>query len=426
MMQSQLVLVLSPIFIAALNLLWSRLKLKLYRMFLTERYFYGKPRHNRFQLSEAQVALTTLLNTRQTDQYMDLSVDMDDSQGREETLLDQGVESAYTSYDIATSGASPVHITHHPTQAKSQYWWDRSLAWYRFPLVWLQHGTQASPIWTALPPQVQQLVNKALQSFKALAGGMMQGAFNGGGGGLRSDPGAQAVAKEKSRVVISCFWWNAKLLDKLVNDAELQYERQKTHACEIRRNVIGGQWDRIEAPPRRMESIVMARPCKALVADVCEFFEKREWYRNRNIPYQRIYLLHGPPGTGKTSFLQALAITHGMRLYILQVSSQSMTKEALATLLAETAQDRCMVALEDAEKAFKTEEVHQAGVPCKAAVASRCLTHRSCRRSSRSCSGRTTWRRCWRGRAGWGWRAGASPTRSRSSLSRTSSTCSAR
>ena len=61
-------------------------------------------------------------------------------------------------------------------------------------------------------------------------------------------------------------------------------------------------------------------------------------------------MLHGPPGTGKTSFLQALAITHGMRLYMLQVSSQSMTKERLATLLAETEGDRCMVALEDAEK----------------------------------------------------------------------------
>ena len=65
-------------------------------------------------------------------------------------------------------------------------------------------------------------------------------------------------------------------------------DTQKTHACEIRRNVATGQWVSIDAPPRRMESIVMAEPGKALIKDVAAFFEKREWYRERNIPYQRI------------------------------------------------------------------------------------------------------------------------------------------
>eukprot|EP01047_Picozoa_sp_COSAG01_P123860 COSAG01_NODE_52828_length_343_cov_9.606557_2_plen_44_part_01 len=28
-------------------------------------------------------------------------------------------------------------------------------------------------------------------------------------------------------------------------------------------------------------------------------------YKAKSLPYQRIYLMHGPPGNGKSSFLQA-------------------------------------------------------------------------------------------------------------------------
>ena len=45
-----------------------------------------------------------------------------------------------------------------------------------------------------------------------------------------------------------------------------------------------------------------------------------------------------------------------MKLYLLQVSSQNMDKAALEQLLEETRHDRCIVALEDAEKAFKTDK----------------------------------------------------------------------
>ena len=39
---------------------------------------------------------------------------------------------------------------------------------------------------------------------------------------------------------------------------------------------------------------------EALVADAREFIEMENWYIDAGIPHRRGYLLHGPPGTGKS------------------------------------------------------------------------------------------------------------------------------
>ncbi|KAJ8904117.1 hypothetical protein NDN08_000644 [Rhodosorus marinus] len=44
-----------------------------------------------------------------------------------------------------------------------------------------------------------------------------------------------------------------------------------------------------------------------LVDDVTEFSSSAKCYVDRGIPFRRGYLLHGPPGYGKTSFIMALA-----------------------------------------------------------------------------------------------------------------------
>jgi chaperone BCS1 len=72
-------------------------------------------------------------------------------------------------------------------------------------------------------------------------------------------------------------------------------------------------------------------------------------YKAKSLPYQRIYLMHGPPGNGKSSFLQALAITYSMKLYILQVSSKQMNASSLKSLLAATNKTRCIVAVRRGE-----------------------------------------------------------------------------
>ncbi len=43
-----------------------------------------------------------------------------------------------------------------------------------------------------------------------------------------------------------------------------------------------------------------------LIRDITRFYERRDWYATRGIPYRRGYLLEGPPGTGTHNFALSL------------------------------------------------------------------------------------------------------------------------
>lgn len=71
----------------------------------------------------------------------------------------------------------------------------------------------------------------------------------------------------------------------------------------------------------------------ALLNDVREFLESEWWYCERGIPYRRGYLLHGVPGSGKSSLIMALAHEMQLPIYMLQLSSEQMTDDTLNSLL---------------------------------------------------------------------------------------------
>ncbi|KAJ1728857.1 Complex III assembly protein translocase and chaperone [Coemansia biformis] len=117
---------------------------------------------------------------------------------------------------------------------------------------------------------------------------------------------------------------------------------------------FGPEWRPLGLPRKRrlLSSVVLDRGVsEGIVADVRDFIANGKWYDDRGIPYRRGYLLHGPPGSGKTSFIQALAGELGYNICILNLSERGLTDDRLSHLLT-VAPERSLVLLEDIDAAF--------------------------------------------------------------------------
>lgn len=69
------------------------------------------------------------------------------------------------------------------------------------------------------------------------------------------------------------------------------------------------------------------------------------------IPYRRGYLLHGPPGSGKSSFIQALAGSINYDICLLNLSERGLTDDKLNHLMS-NAPERSFILIEDVDAAF--------------------------------------------------------------------------
>lgn len=63
-----------------------------------------------------------------------------------------------------------------------------------------------------------------------------------------------------------------------------------------------------------VRSVCVSECTTCLMLSSQEFLASREWYAERGLPYRRGYLLYGPPGCGKSSFIFALAGHLGLNI----------------------------------------------------------------------------------------------------------------
>lgn len=81
-------------------------------------------------------------------------------------------------------------------------------------------------------------------------------------------------------------------------------------------------WMRVEGyTPRSLDSVILkAGEKECLVQDIEKFKGAQERYRKLGVPYHRGYLFYGPPGSGKTSIVSALAGHFGISIYAVNLT----------------------------------------------------------------------------------------------------------
>ena len=111
----------------------------------------------------------------------------------------------------------------------------------------------------------------------------------------------------------------------------------------------GGEWNRRgDVPPRTMESTILKQgQLERLTADLGQFLDAEDEYNRLSQPWHRGYLLHGAPGTGKTSVARALAYHFGLTTYYLplgDISSDTNLMSFIANI-----EPRSVLLLEDVD-----------------------------------------------------------------------------
>lgn len=137
-------------------------------------------------------------------------------------------------------------------------------------------------------------------------------------------------------------------------DLELSKHDGKTVIYEPRTS----DWEPFGEPRRRREFetvILDDNIAENILADVNEFLNSRQWYSKRGVPYRRGYLLHGPPGCGKTSYIMALAGKLEYDICQMNLSNSALSDERLSYLL-NVAPPKSIILLEDIDAAFLSRE----------------------------------------------------------------------
>lgn len=107
---------------------------------------------------------------------------------------------------------------------------------------------------------------------------------------------------------------------------------------------------------RNLKSIFLDESIKSdLIRDITRFKQSREKYKHFGVPYKRNYLFTGPPGTGKTSFIFALASNFHFKIYIMNFTNEINDIE-FTNALKNMDDDFSILLLEDIDALFNKRD----------------------------------------------------------------------
>lgn len=156
------------------------------------------------------------------------------------------------------------------------------------------------------------------------------------------------VLEEEKRLQVAAALKTKKPDDESINGREMKaYETDAS-----------GDWKGVITYSRDIRSVIISDEAfKKIVLDTRKWAQNRDRFLAWGIPHKRLIIIEGPPGTGKTSLIRALASELDYTLHLADLNDNT-TKERFEKLLRK-AGPKSIVAFDDFEniKAFQRDYV---------------------------------------------------------------------
>lgn len=140
------------------------------------------------------------------------------------------------------------------------------------------------------------------------------------------------VSQEKQQFIITGLTRNHQIFNELVEEFRYRDKPNELSVYHWRDNC----WSNPTAVHKRpIETVIVAEDIKTkILGDITYFINNEAWYRTRGMPYKMTYVLHGKPGTGKTSLVKTLASHFNRNVYAVNLGmmSDNSFEHALTTV----------------------------------------------------------------------------------------------
>ena len=162
--------------------------------------------------------------------------------------------------------------------------------------------------------------------------------------------------------------WSPRNAQNFIDEAKRAFLRRESDVTQIfipatksqRQKGLGEPWTCIQEAkcPRDINTVDLGAGVKDdVMNDISSFLSpgQHQYYTEKGIRYGRNFLFHGPPGTGKTAFIEALSGFFGLPIYRISLRSPELGDDDLVILLSR-ALSRCFIVFED---------IDQSGLPTR-------------------------------------------------------------
>lgn len=159
---------------------------------------------------------------------------------------------------------------------------------------------------------------------------------------VREDSDSREV---KQHFNLRFFGRSTSRIDRFIK--RLKKSSQKSDRDTIRIYAFNGYWERVldKKSKRSLETVFIDKETKANLLERIDWFCANEkWYNSRGMPHKMGILIDGPPGTGKTSLIHAIASKYDRNIRFLNLNNLT---DRSASILGKELSSRDILVIED-------------------------------------------------------------------------------